>query len=246
MKMSDTNLKEFRKAALEWSNNNGNEFVDSRLRRNQKFDYNPSWTYYWRYLKAGVRTTFIPRVGIKCISSVKSIPAPLETGLNYYPEFLDGGARVLIDYIMTYITEIRGDFAKGFTVHTSMDFMAECWICRKKIPGSDTYLYAHGKTIRDAYRSLAEKFNMRSPLKERIKKFKVAFPDLDAKYKASDLYYWHGVVTGSCKFGRNHFCEENGIDVSKDEFTLREFFDLVLKNYNYGNESIKELRNAYR
>lgn len=245
MKMYDMDFKEFRKAALEWSSNSGDECFRNGFHRFRSVYY-PSWSYYWSYLKAGARTAFIPKRGMKCLSRSKDIVAPLKAELDYHPKFLNGGARVIIDYVTTYITEIHGDFAKGFTTRMGLDFNMECWVCRRKIPGSDKYLYAHGGTIREAFKSLAEKFDSHSPLEERIKKFKAAFPDLDAKYKASDLYYWHGVVTGSCKFGRDHFCEENGIDVSKDEFTLREFFDLVLKNYNYGNDSIKELRNMYR
>lgn len=245
MKMYDMDFKEFRKAALEWSSNENDEYFRNGFRK-YIFDYYPNWVYYWSYLKAGVRTAFIPKRGIRCLSRSKDTVAPLNVELDYYPKFLNGGTRVIIDCMTTYITEIHGDFAKGFTTRMGLDFNMECWICRRKIPGSNKYLYAHGSTIRDAFKSLAEKFDRHSPLEERIKKFKATFPDLDAKYKASDLYYWHGVVTGSCKFGRNHFCEENGIDVSKDEFTLREFFDLVLKNHNYGNYSIKELRDTYR
>lgn len=245
MRMYDMDFKEFRKAALEWSSNGSDEYFRSGFRK-YRSKYYPNWVYHWSYLKTDVKTAFIPKREIRYFPRSKDIVAPLNVELDYYPKLLNGGTHVSIDYMSTYITEIHGDFAKGFTTQMGLDFNTECWICRRKIPGSDKYLYAHGSTIRDAFKSLAEKFDRRSPLKERIEKFKAIFPDLDAKYKASDLYYWHGVVTGSCRFGRNHFCEENGIDVSKDEFTLREFFDLVLKNYNYGNESIKELRNAYR
>lgn len=245
MRMYDMDLKEFRKAALEWSSNGSDEYFKNGFRK-YRSKYYPNWVYYWSYLKAGVKTAFIPKCEIRCLSRSKDIVAPIRTELDYHPKFLNGGTRVSIDYITTYITEIHGDFAKGFTTQMGLDFNMECWVCRKKIPGSNKYLYAHGGTIREAFKSLAEKFDRHSPLEERIKKFKAAFPDLDAKYKASDLYYWHGVVTGSCKFGRDHFCKENDIDVSKDEFTLREFFDLVLKNYNYGNDSIKGLRDTYR
>ena len=241
MNMCDMDLKEFRKVALEWS---GNTDSESKIPANvSKQDF----VYYWNYLKSDLGTGFVPLHGANriCGSRFDYIFKGMVRFI-YHPPFINGGTRVVIDYVETYISEIHGDFAKGFTLLSNSYSARKCYVCRKKVPGSETYLYAHGNTMREAFLSLSEKFESFSSLEERFCKFRSNFPDLDAEYKASDLYYWHGVITGSCSFGRNNFCEKHGIDVNNDKLTLREFFKLVLKEDNYGNERIRTLSMTYR
>lgn len=240
MNMYDIGLKEFRRIALEWS---GNTDSESKIPANVS---KQAFAYYWNYLKSDLGTGFTPTHGAKRICGSKFDYTFGGIQFIYHRPFINGGTRVVIDYVETYISEIHGDFAKGFTVSANLYSKCECYVCRKKIPGSETYLYAHGSTMREAFLSLSEKFNSFSSLEERFCKFRSNFPDLDAKYKASDLYYWHGVIIGSCSFGRNNFCERHGIDVNNDKLTLRDFFKLVLKEDNYGNERIRMLSMTYR
>ena len=59
------------------------------------------------------------------------------------------------------------------------------------------------------------------------------------KYSAKDLFIWHHILTGSCKFGREIFCKDRNIDINKDEFTIYEFIDLTKDSYM--GEIIKKL-----
>jgi hypothetical protein len=43
--------------------------------------------------------------------------------------------------------------------------------------------------------------------------------------------------------GRKNFCEEHGIDIDNDQFTVAEFIELTINSY--GGEIIKELQKQY-
>ena len=58
------------------------------------------------------------------------------------------------------------------------------------------------------------------------------------KLSGKVLYEWHGILTGSCKFGRDRFCEQHNIDLQK-KYTLGEFVKIVKDDF--GGDKIKEL-----
>ena len=248
MNIESVGLREFRKEALKWSSNTPDDFEPEEGR------YWPTWTKCRGYFTTDVHSAFIPTQEIRETVKVKDkVTYNLPYG-PYYPPFLDGGTRVAIDNMETYITDIHGDFAKGFissrTRINKMKFEMEpntlCYVCRKRIPGTDEYLYAHGSTMREAFMYATQKLNEFESFGMKMDKFKATFPEKDVKYKASDLFYWHGAITGSCEFGRREFCKEHGINLAKDEFTINEFFDLVLSGKNFGNEYVEELQKLYR
>ena len=49
---------------------------------------------------------------------------------------------------------------------------------------------------------------------------------------------WHNILTGSCRMGRDKFCKENGIDLTKKYGV--EYFLNITKN-SYGGDIIKEI-----
>ena len=55
--------------------------------------------------------------------------------------------------------------------------------------------------------------------------------DILKKYKASKFYDWHGILTGSCEFGRKSFMENNNIKET-DMLTVTQFIGLTENQYN--------------
>ena len=76
------------------------------------------------------------------------------------------------------------------------------------------------------------------PIEERIEKFIEVFGSLDSEHTGKEFYDWHHILTGSCRMGRDKFCEENGIDLTK-KYSVRYFLNIT-KN-SYGGDIIKEI-----
>jgi hypothetical protein len=58
------------------------------------------------------------------------------------------------------------------------------------------------------------------------------------KMSVKELYDWHGLITGSCRFGRSAFQKEHHLKDS-DELTLKQF--VALTQDAFGGAKIKEL-----
>ena len=142
------------------------------------------------------------------------------------------GCRVfVVDGIQTAINKVIGNFAKGFIINKDLT-TETCYVAKS----GNTF--AHGKTIHEAHEALMEKLLEEMPVEERIENFLKEFSG-NKKFKVIEFYKWHHILTGSCKFGRDQFAREHGIDLEKDEFTVKEFVELT-KN-SYGGEIIKEI-----
>ena len=145
---------------------------------------------------------------------------------------INGNPIYVVDNIPTIITNVKGNIAKGFILHTDLS-LTPCFIVKKNNQ------FSHGNTLHEAFESLQEKLYDDSTEEERIFKFKEHFSDFSKKYSAKDLFIWHHVLTGSCKAGREAFCMDKGIDVDNDRFTVYEFIELT-KN-SYGGDIIRRL-----
>ena len=151
------------------------------------------------------------------------------------PEF--NGQKVYnIDGLATLIDSVHRNYAKGSILNSDFT-LTPCWIAR------DGNFFAHGDTLADAVRDAAAKRLEKSPVEERIAKFRDEWPDPDVKIAALLLWEWHHILTGSCETGRNAFARDNGIDIQNDSFTVREFITLT-KNA-YGSDAIRKLAEAY-
>ena len=139
-----------------------------------------------------------------------------------------------IDGLPTIITFIKNDFAKGFVFNRDMTLMP-CYVA--KFEGA----FAHGKTIKEAYEALQEKLLENMPVKERIEKFLKEFK-IGVKYPNKKFFEWHHILTGSCLFGRQQFCENRGIDLD-GEMTVERFIELTQNDY--GGEVIRKLKESY-
>ena len=143
----------------------------------------------------------------------------------------------IIDNIQTIVTNIKNDVAKGFILNKDLTLTA-CYIVR------DDYYYSHGKTLKEALKSLTDKTLLNLPIEKRIENFKQVFTDFNKKYKASLLYDWHYFLTGSCNMGRVSFINQNNINLNTDSFTVLEFIEKT--ENQYGSDIIKKLKESYK
>lgn len=148
---------------------------------------------------------------------------------------INGQTIYYIDALYTIILSVHGNYAKGFILKDDLTKIP-CYIAKV---GN---FFAHGETLRQAFLDVQEKYNYSRPIKERIAAFNMAYPDRNKKVPASELFSWHHILTGSCLLGRQHFCEEKGIDYKNGSYTVNEF--IALTQNAYRNEIIKQLENS--
>ena len=136
-----------------------------------------------------------------------------------------------IDCVPTIITNIHNNVASGFIIGFDMTLIP-CYVAKA---GNS---FAHGKTLTDAVKDAEAKEMGEMPIEERIEKFIEVFGSLDSEHTGKEFYDWHHILTGSCRMGRDKFCEENGIDLTK-KYSVRYFLNIT-KN-SYGGDIIKEI-----
>ena len=140
----------------------------------------------------------------------------------------------LVDGIQTIITKIRNNIAKGFILKDDLT-LKPCYVVKSN------NMFAHGKDLKEAMKSLQEKIFEDLSEEERIDMFLNEF-EKDKKYKGHVFFDWHNKLTGSCLMGRELFVEENELDLEK-EYTVDEFIELT-KNA-YGSKIIKDLEKRW-
>ena len=138
-----------------------------------------------------------------------------------------------IDSVPTIITNIHNNVASGFIIGFDMTLIP-CYVAKA---GNS---FAHGKTLKDAVKDAEAKEMGEMPIEERIEKFIEVFGSLDSEHMGEEFYDWHHILTGSCRMGRDKFCEENGIDLTK-KYSVRYFLNIT-KN-SYGGDIIKRIIN---
>ena len=138
-----------------------------------------------------------------------------------------------IDGVPTIITHIHNDVASGFIIGFDMTLIP-CYVAK-----AGNY-FAHGKTLKDALKDAEAKEMYNMPIEERIEKFIEVFGSLDSEHTGKEFYDWHHILTGSCRMGRDEFCEENGINLTK-KYSVRCFLNIT-KN-SYGGDIIKQIIN---
>ena len=136
-----------------------------------------------------------------------------------------------IDGVPTIITNIHNNVASGFIIGFDMTLIP-CYVAKA---GNS---FAHGKTLKDAVKDAEAKEVREMPIEERIEKFIEVFGSLDSEHMGEEFYDWHHILTGSCRMGRDKFCKENGIDLTK-KYRVRYFLNIT-KN-SYGGETIKQI-----
>ena len=136
-----------------------------------------------------------------------------------------------IDGVPTIITNIHNNVASGFIIRFDM-MLIPCYVAK-----AGNY-FAHGKTLKDAVEDAEAKEMREMSIEERIEKFIEVFGSLDSEHTGKEFYDWHNYLTGSCRMGRDKFCKENGIDLTK-KYSVRYFLNIT-KN-SYGGDIIKQI-----
>lgn len=149
-------------------------------------------------------------------------------------ESLNGQHVYIIDETQTIITQVIGLYAKGFILGKDLT-QKPCYIAKC---GNS---FAHGETLKDAFRDAREKYEEHAPLEERIASFNTFFPENDKPVSGRVLFSWHHILTGSCLMGRENFCREHGLEIDA-EYTIREFIRLT--EHAYGKDAIKQLKES--
>lgn len=140
-----------------------------------------------------------------------------------------------IDNIPTGIISVHGNVAKGFTLRKTV-IKVPCYIVK------ENNKFAHGTTLHEAYAALQEKLYDDSTEEERMQAFKEKFPEFDVPYSNRDLFVYHHILTGSCKFGRQLFIDAHNIDLD-GKTSVKEF--IALTKNEYRGEIIKQVKNYY-
>lgn len=148
---------------------------------------------------------------------------------------LNGDNVYLVDGIQTIVKSVHGNIAQGFILNSSLT-LRPCYIVKEQNH------FSHGETLHDAFIALQEKLYDDSTEEERIEAFVKKFPDYDTPYSNRDLFTYHHVLTGSCRFGRDSFCKDKGINLDGST-TVREFVSLTKDSY--GSGTICKLPQAY-
>ena len=144
---------------------------------------------------------------------------------------LSGNIVDYIDSVPTIITQVRGNIACGYIVKKDLT-LEPCYIAK-----AGNY-FAHGSTLKEAVADAEEKEMEDIPIEERIKKFVETFGPLDSEHTGKEFYDWHHILTGSCRMGRDKFCEENGINLTK-KYSVRYFLNITTNSY--GGDVIKQI-----
>ena len=141
-------------------------------------------------------------------------------GANIYAiKTFNGHIIDYIDGVPTIITNIHNDVASGFIIRFDMTLIP-CYVAK-----AGNY-FAHGETLKDAVKDAEAKEVREMPIEERIEKFIEVFGSLDSEHIGKEFYDWHHILTGSCRMGRDKFCKENGIDLTK-KYSVRYFLNIT-------------------
>jgi hypothetical protein len=96
---------------------------------------------------------------------------------------------------------------------------------KKAFIGKFENCFAHGETIRDAIEDARSKYYQSLDFDEVKEKLLAEF-NVKGKLTVKELYSWHGILTGSCRFGRTQFQTEHNLK-DDDLLSLEEFVELT-------------------
>ena len=142
---------------------------------------------------------------------------------------INGMDVVTIDDIPTAIKRVWDNMAFGYVFENMQ--LKPCYVVKQD------NMFAHGKTVKEAFAALQEKLFDNMTAEERIDAFLKEIKS-NIEYPAKIFYDWHHRLTGSCEFGRNRFIKDHNIKLDQ-LMTVKEFIGLT-KN-DYGGEIIREL-----
>lgn len=154
------------------------------------------------------------------------------SGDGYKIKILNANEVHYVDDIPCIFRSIKGNIAK-VTIINQHNYQDEgiAYIAK------NDYFFAHGDTIREAVEALNAKYYATLDIETKIAEFKKLFTNGAVDVKT--LHTWHGILTGSCEYGRSQFQKEHGLK-DDDTLSLDEF--ITLTQNAYGREIIKKLK----
>ena len=129
--------------------------------------------------------------------------------------------------------KIKESFVAGISVSKKYFSETKCFL------GKFENCIAHGSSIKEAILSAQEKYFSSFDFEQKKEQFLKLFEE-KGKLSVKELYFWHGALTGSCRFGRSEFQKEHNLK-DDDLLSLSEFIKLT--ENSFGGEKIKLLKN---
>ena len=127
-----------------------------------------------------------------------------------------------VDDTQTVFYSIKGNYTKCSILKKDLT-LQPCFVAKV-----GNY-FAHGTTLKQAFADANAKFTQNLSEAERIAMFEAKFK-WGELYPIKDFYDWHNTLTGSCKFGRDSFAEQNSIDMN-GTMTVEQFIELTKNAY---------------
>ena len=138
-----------------------------------------------------------------------------------------------------YIDDIPCIFKSIHENYASVEVIdVDSFELKKAFIGKFENCFAHGETIRDAIEDARSKYYQSLDFDEVKEKLLAEFKE-KGKLTVKELYNWHGIITGSCRFGRSQFQKEHNLK-DDDLLTLEQFIELT-KNA-FGGDKIRNLK----
>ena len=156
----------------------------------------------------------------------------LLSGKGYKIKILNANEVHYVDDIPCIFRSIKGNIAK-VTIINQHKYQDEGIVYIAK----NDYFFAHGRTIREAVEALNAKYYVSLDIETKISEFKKLFQKGAVDVKT--LHTWHGILTGSCQYGRSQFQKEHGLK-NANKLTLNEF--IALTQNVYGSHVIEKLK----
>ena len=129
--------------------------------------------------------------------------------------------------------KVKENFTAGISVSKKDFSETKCFL------GKFENYIAHGSSIKEAILSAQEKYFSSFDFEQKKEQLLKLFEE-KGKLSVKELYFWHGALTGSCRFGRSEFQKEHNLK-DDDLLSLSEFIKLT--ENSFGGEKIKLLKN---
>ena len=136
-----------------------------------------------------------------------------------------------------YVDNIPCVFKSVHSNFASVEIINKDFSTKKAFLGKFENCIAHGDTIRKAIEDARSKYYQSLDFEELKEKLLAEFKN-KGKLTVKELYDWHGILTGSCRFGRSQFQAEHNLK-DDDLLSLEEFVKLT--GSAFGGDKINAL-----
>ena len=151
-------------------------------------------------------------------------------GINI--ETFKGSKVYYVDKIPCIFKRVHNNWAEVEVIDNA-DFTTQ-----KSFIGKFENVFAHGSTIREALTDAMIKYYSSLDFDAVKEKLLAEFAE-KKRLTVKELYSWHGVLTGSCRFGRDGFQKSHNLR-DDDTLSLDEFISLT--ENAFGGEKVRLLR----